>query len=372
MLVLKHKSNGSKIASGDRILRMTEDGRWFLNTGLDKWSEVVAESESAAPVPVEPAPVDPAPTDPAPEPEPVDPAPVSNFGPAAKPFASAEVITLDGGSLDLTGRSDVIIRGRAERIRVNGCQRVMIDATVHVLEATAQAGIEVRDSSDIIIAGCSVEGSINGIVVYGLRRFYIGGNKIDRIGADSFKIAGSKGGIFERNRGVINIAVLDGAHPDFCQVQGICDDITFRYNVNLNYGQGIYSGYPNQGPHSRLRIYANRFVASHGNQIMVTGQGIEVGENTILRKPGTAGKTAYISVTQVGDVPNVIRPTNVHVKNKGASGLGPIGLTLQVEDPAAPWYQGDYAPDLPAAGPYIEPAQLRVTQPGYGADVVVI
>lgn len=368
MLTLKHKSNGSRIAARDWIVRITEDGKMLLNTGLDKWSEVVADVAS------EPAPV---PVDASPAPDPVvnEPEPTSavvGSGPAALPGSTGnivETIYMTGDWLDLNDKTDIVIKGYGKRIRLNRCQRVLIDGTVNRLEPTINFGIEIRDSTDVTVRNCDVEGPINAYGLFGTKRFHVIGNKANKVGGDAFKFGSCEQGVIERNRGVIDIAVLEGAHPDFMQLQGICRRMIIRYNINLNYGQGIFSG---QGPHEDIEVHDNVLLASHANQIYLIGSGLWIHHNTILRKPGTTGKTAYINVTQSPGAANLIESNNVQVKNKGASGIGPYGLTLQTEDSAHAFYQPDFADLLPGSGPWLDPGQLAVNMPGYGARLDLI
>lgn len=334
MLVLKHKSNGSKIASGDRIVRMTEDGRWFLNTGLDKWSEVVTESESAAPVPVEPAPVDPVP-----EPEPEEPAPVSDPVPA-QPIADLREVRLNGEAFDTKWAEGIRLTGRSSWVRITGGKAIALrNLVVEGRDNTAPGmTVELRQIDGLDAQRVTALRGTNGICLFGVRNFQIIGCGGDQLGADTFKISGCEGGLIEGNFGQMNPDKLPEAHCDWAQLQGICRRLTFRNNTNLVFGQSLFSG---QGPHEDILIENNLFHTGHGHQISLIGTRMVARNNTVLCYVPAAtgdGKAAWIKLEGEGN----LKEGNIEVASKGKAGIFGSNLVLQVEDAAAPFYAPDY------------------------------
>lgn len=338
MLVLKHKSNGSKIAARDWIVRINQDGKMLLNTGLDKWSEIVAQVEAAAPAP-EPAPA-PAPAEPEPVEAPIEP-PVDAAEPVpAQPIADLREVRLNGEAFDTKWAEGIRLTGRSSRIRITGGRNIALKDLEVEGQSNSSPGmlVELRAIDGLEAHRVTAVRGVNAICLFGVKNFKVIGCGGDGLGADTFKFGGCEDGVIESNFGQMNPDKLPEAHCDWAQLQGICRRLTFRNNTNLVFGQSLFSG---QGPHEDILIENNLFHTGHGHQISLIGTRMVARNNTVLCYVPAAsgdGKAAWIKLEGEGN----LKEKNIEVASKGKAGIFGSNLVLQVEDAAAPFYAPDY------------------------------
>ncbi len=157
------------------------------------------------------------------------------------------------------------------------------------------------DVRDITFADNLLHDVARGGLFISAQGLVVQGNKVDRIGEDSFKFIGVRDVLIERNVGARLVYPQEGAHLDFIQFQGAdSSGITIRGNVSLPgnaaaaTAQGIFL---DDAKYSDVLIERNIIVTGMIRGISLShGQNAVARYNTVLDIDGVGSKATKVMV----------------------------------------------------------------------------
>ncbi len=238
---------------------------------------------------------------------------------------------------------------------------------VYPIEGPAFGIYVYNGSTNIRLENNYVHDVQNGVVVFGATNAVVEGNKVDRIGADTFKFSNLDGALIKNNIGPEYLYPGDDTHADFMQFQGSpSKNVVIEGNVFLPQNrfdsQGIFVA--GAGGHKNITIEQNIIYTKMANGIFVNTSStlastITIKENTLINALSDDRPSTRISV------PDGAKVTNNIVSRKSGEYDG-NNLRIQHTDPGGDYYYGDLFANL-LGKPGVKLADLAPV-PGSVAD----